>query len=49
VSRHDSRATLLHSPADSKSPNTLEYLNQRKIDLVINIPKNDQDEELTND
>jgi len=36
-------------PTDSKSPNTLEYLGQRKIDLVINIPKNSQEEELTND
>lgn len=42
-------ATLLHWPSDSKSPNSLEYLAQRKIDLVINIPKNTQEEELTND
>ncbi len=27
----------------------LEYLAERKIDLVINIPKNFQEEELTND
>ena len=40
---------MLHSPADSKSPNSLEYLNQRKIDLVINIPKNSAEEELAND
>src|SRR5439155_4551083 len=36
-------------PADSRSPNTLEYLGQRKFDLVINIPKNAHEEELTND
>src|SRR5258706_2432428 len=41
--------TLLHWPSDSKSPNALEYLAQRKIDLVINIPKNTREEELTND
>jgi carbamoyl-phosphate synthase large subunit len=41
--------TLLHWPSESKSPNSLEYLAQRKIDLVINIPKNTQEEELTND
>ena len=28
---------------------TLDYLSQGKIDLVINIPKNYQEEELTND
>jgi len=41
--------SLLHWPSESKSPNALEYLAQRKIDLVINIPKNTQEEELTND
>jgi len=41
--------TLLHWPSDSKSPNALEYLAKRRIDLVINIPKNTQEEELTND
>ncbi len=41
--------SLLHWPSDSKSPNALEYLAQRRIDLVINIPKNTQEEELTND
>ena len=42
-------ATLLHWPTDAQSPNTLEYLGQRKIDLVINIPKNAGEAELTND
>jgi hypothetical protein len=40
---------LLHWPTDSRLPNTLEYLGQGKLDLVINIPKNSQEEELTND
>lgn len=40
---------ILHWPLDKKSPNVLEYIGARKIDLVINIPKNYQEEELTND
>src|SRR5713101_886660 len=42
-------ATVLHWPLEGKDPNVVEYLGQRKIDLVINIPKNYQEEELTND
>jgi len=42
-------ATRLHWPSEAASPNTLEYLAQRKIDLVINIPKNTGEEELAND
>ncbi len=42
-------ATVLHWPSDAKSPNVLEYLAQRRVDLVINIPKNAQETELTND
>ena len=42
-------ATVLHWPLEGTSPNTIEYLSQGKIDLVINIPKNYQEEELTND
>jgi len=49
LSANGIETSLLHWPADSKSPNTLEYLGQGKIDLVINIPKNTQEEELTND
>jgi carbamoyl-phosphate synthase large subunit len=41
--------TMLHWPLEDSSPNVLEFLNSRKIDLVINIPKNYQREELTND
>jgi carbamoyl-phosphate synthase large subunit len=43
------KATVLHWPLDGKSPNTLDYLSQGKIDLVINIPKNYHEQELTND
>jgi carbamoyl-phosphate synthase large subunit len=40
---------ILHWPLDERSPNTVEYLREGRIDLVINIPKNFQEEELTND
>jgi len=39
----------LHWPLSGKSPSTVEYITQGKIDLVINIPKNYQEQELTND
>ena len=42
-------AEVLHWPTEKESPNVMEYLAERKIDLVINIPKNYQEEELTND
>jgi carbamoyl-phosphate synthase large subunit len=41
--------TVLHWPLENESPNSIEYLSQGKIDLVINIPKNYQEDELTND
>jgi len=40
---------LLHWPDENKTPNTVEYLRKRKIDLVINIPKNLTKNELDND
>lgn len=40
---------LLYWPLENKQPNTLDYIKTGKIDLVINIPKNYQEEELTND
>ncbi len=39
----------LHWPLEKKVPNVLDYITDNKIDLVINIPKNYQEEELTND
>ncbi len=42
-------ATMLHWPLEDTTPNALEYLSQGNIDLVINIPKNYQEQELTND
>ena len=39
----------LHWPLEKVSPNVLDYLSAREVDLVINIPKNYQEDELTND
>ena len=39
----------LHWPSEKKEPNILTYLKEKKIDLVINIPKSFEDEELEND
>jgi len=41
--------TILHWPLENKSPNVLDYLSSGKLDLIINIPKNYQEDELTND
>ena len=46
---HGIEATVLHWPLQKESPNALDYLRERKLDLVVNIPKNYQEEELTND
>ena len=40
---------ILHWPLDNEEPNTLSYITEGKIDLVINIPKNIEKEELDND
>jgi len=42
-------AEVLHWPLDKLEPNILTYLNDGKIDLVINIPKNEEKFELDND
>jgi carbamoyl-phosphate synthase large subunit len=42
-------STMLQWPLDEASPNIIEYLELRRIDLVINIPKTYQEQELTND
>jgi carbamoyl-phosphate synthase large subunit len=41
--------TVLRWPLDGGEPNAVDYIQQRKLDLVINIPKHFQKEELTND
>jgi carbamoyl-phosphate synthase large subunit len=40
---------MLHWPGEEKEPNTIDFLKQKKIDLVINIPKNLSKSELDND
>ncbi|MCK4893306.1 MAG: carbamoyl-phosphate synthase (glutamine-hydrolyzing) large subunit [Calditrichia bacterium] len=42
-------AEILNWPLEKRYPNTIEYIKDGKIDLVINIPKNYQEMELTND
>ncbi|TAK84940.1 MAG: carbamoyl-phosphate synthase (glutamine-hydrolyzing) large subunit [Betaproteobacteria bacterium] len=49
LAANDIPAMLLHWPTDARSPNTLEYLERRAFDLVINIPKHSGEEELAND
>ncbi len=41
--------TMLHWPDEKKHPNTLEYIQSKKIDMVVNIPKNLSQNELFND
>jgi len=42
-------STVLHWPLDNQQPNIMDYLAQKRIDLVINIPKSSREDELTND
>jgi len=43
------QATILHWPLEKKEPNVLTYLNEGKIDLVINIPKGTDLKEIKSD
>ncbi|MBQ4278424.1 MAG: carbamoyl-phosphate synthase (glutamine-hydrolyzing) large subunit [Rikenellaceae bacterium] len=43
------RAEVLHWPDTGQRPNTLDYLREKRIDLVVNIPKNLSKSELNND
>jgi carbamoyl-phosphate synthase large subunit len=49
LSANGIETTILRWPLEREKPNTMDYLREGKIDLVINIPKNYQEEELTND
>jgi carbamoyl-phosphate synthase large subunit len=42
-------STVLYWPLQKKEPNVLSFMEQRKLDLIINIPKSMEEEELTND
>ena len=46
---HNINSTVLHWPDSGKTPNTLDYIKEHKIDLVINIPKDLTKDELYND
>ncbi len=46
---HGIKAEKLYWPLENKEPNTLSYIANRKIDLVINIPKTIERDELDND
>jgi carbamoyl-phosphate synthase large subunit len=41
--------TALNWPLEAKEPNIADYIKEHKIDLVINIPKNNRETELKND
>jgi len=43
------KSNVLYWPLEEKEPNTLSYIADGKVDLVINIPKNIEREELDND
>ena len=43
------KTKILNWPLENKEPNTLSYIANGKIDLVINIPKNIEKNELDND
>jgi carbamoyl-phosphate synthase large subunit len=49
LKNHGIYAEVLHWPLSAEEPNTLTYIANGLIDLVINIPKNIEKEELDND
>jgi carbamoyl-phosphate synthase large subunit len=49
LEEHGVKATVLYWPDQNETPNTLEYIKEKKIDLVVNIPKNLSKDELNND
>ncbi|MCJ2533864.1 MAG: hypothetical protein LN364_01365, partial [Candidatus Thermoplasmatota archaeon] len=49
LNKNGIKSKVLFWPLENKEPNTLSYIADGKIDLVINIPKNIEKEELDND
>jgi carbamoyl-phosphate synthase large subunit len=47
--QHNVKVSELNWPLEKEAPNTLDYIKEGKISLVVNLPKNYQEEELTND
>jgi carbamoyl-phosphate synthase large subunit len=46
---HGIQSSLVRWPLENGSPNATEVIEQQRVDLVINIPKNYQEMEVTND
>jgi len=46
---HGISSQVLYLPLEKKEPNALTYITDRKIDLIINIPKSIDEDALTND
>jgi carbamoyl-phosphate synthase large subunit len=49
LNKHGMETEALNWPLEKIEPNVLTYMNEGKIDLVINIPKNEEQFELAND
>ncbi|MFO8235171.1 MAG: carbamoyl-phosphate synthase (glutamine-hydrolyzing) large subunit [Bacteroidales bacterium] len=49
LKQHGVKSIVLHWPDENVQPNTIEYLKNKIIDLVINIPKHHEKNELDND
>jgi len=48
LTEHGIENTLVYWPSDDRHPQAVDLIKERGVDLVINIPKNYQHEELTN-
>lgn len=46
---HDIPSEVLYWPLEKREPNALTFIEEGKLDLIINIPKSIDEEELTND
>lgn len=49
MTHHGIHSEVLHWPLEKKEPNIITFIEEGKLDLIINIPKNVEEEELTND
>ncbi len=49
LAKNGVEATVLNWPDSEKHPNTLDYIKEKKIDMVVNIPKDHTKSELNND
>jgi carbamoyl-phosphate synthase large subunit len=49
LAKNGIKSTILHWPDEDNKPNTIDFIKEKKIDLVINIPKNLTKSELDND